>query len=298
MSAISRTGLVLGAPAALAAGSALAAWVAVRRVVTPAPPEERFVTPWEMGIPHEEVSFETEDGLVLRGWWLENPSPLYTVITLAGHNGARHHTLGIASSLWRRGASVLLFDNRGRGESEGSALSLGYFERLDARAAVEYVLRRAPGSPLGLVGYSMGAAVAIMVAADDPRIGAVVADSPFASQRRLLRALISRRVGPLGPPAAALAERLLPYDVGEVEPLREVGRISPRAILLVHGLSDSTTDPEDSRRLYEAAGEPKELWLLEGVGHCNAYFVDRTAYCERVASFLERHLPPRAATRP
>lgn len=298
MSAISRTGLVLGAPAAFAAGSALAAWIAVRRIVTPAPPEERFVTPWEMGIPYEETRFETEDGLLLRGWWLENPHPRYTVITLAGHNGARHHTLGIASTLWRRGANVLLFDNRGRGESEGSALSLGYYERLDARAAVEHALVRAPGLPIGLVGYSMGAAVAIMVAAGDPRIGAVVADSPFASQRRLLRALISRRVGPLGPPAAALAERLLPYDVGEVEPLREVGRISPRAILLIHGLSDPTTDPEDSRRLYEAAGEPKELWLLEGVGHCNAYFADRTAYCGRVASFLERHLLEKGATRP
>jgi fermentation-respiration switch protein FrsA (DUF1100 family) len=43
-------------------------------------------------------------------------------------------------------------------------------------------------------------------------------------------------------------------------------------------------------RLYEAAGEPKELWLLEGAGHCDAYFADREAYCERVAAFFEEHL--------
>jgi fermentation-respiration switch protein FrsA (DUF1100 family) len=60
--------------------------------------------------------------------------------------------------------------------------------------------------------------------------------------------------------------------------------------MFIHGLSDATCDPQDSLKLYEAAGEPKELWLLEGAGHCDAYFVDRAAYCEKVVAFFEKHL--------
>jgi fermentation-respiration switch protein FrsA (DUF1100 family) len=212
------------------------------------------------------------------------------VIALHGHRGARHHCVGTAAALWRRGANVLLFDHRGRGSSEGDFMSLGYFETLDAFAAVGYALTRAPGSPLGLIGYSMGAAVALMAIARDERVRAVVADSPFASEHGLIEALLRKQIGLLHPPVVALTERLLPYDPGKVAPLREVAKIAPRASLFVHGLLDETCDPNDSLRLYEAAGEPKELWLLEEADHCGAYFADREAYCERVGSFFKEHL--------
>ena len=198
--------------------------------------------------------------------------------------------MGIGAALWRRGANILLFDQRRRGSSEGELVSLGHLETLDALAAVGYALSRAPGLPLGLIGYSMGASVAVMAAAREERVGAIVADSPFASERELVRSLLRRQIGPLHGPVVALTERLLPYDPGEVEPLREVAKVAPRASLFVHGLLDETCDPKDSVRLYEAAEEPKELWLLEGAGHCDAYFADREAYCGRVGVFLEAHL--------
>jgi uncharacterized protein len=283
-------GVLLGAPAAGASLAALAAWATARRITAPGPREQKFVTPWELEIPHEEVSFRTEDGLLLRGWWLPAPEPKRTVIALHGHRGARHHCVGIGAALWRRGANVLLFDHRGRGSSEGEFLSLGHFETLDALAAIEYVLSRAPRAPLGLIGYSMGAAVAVMSAARDDRVAAIVADSPFASERGVVRAILRKRASHLCRPIAALTERWLPYDPGEVEPLREVAKIAPRASLFVHGLLDKTCDPGDSLKLHEAAGAPTELWLLERAGHCDAYFADREAYCERVAAFFEEHL--------
>ena len=184
----------------------------------------------------------------------------------------------------------MLFDHRGRGSSEGDFTSLGYFETLDASAAVRYALSRAPAVPLALIGYSMGAAVAVMAAARDERVKAIVSDSPFASERKLVKSLLKKRLDPMHGPVGALTERLLPYDPGEVEPLEEVARIAPRAIMFIHGLRDRTCDPKDSVRLYEAAGEPKELWLLEEAGHCDAYFADREGYCQRVADFFEKHL--------
>lgn len=281
---------MLGAPAVAASSAALASWVTARRITAPGPRDDKFVTPWELGIPYEEVAFATEDGLLLRGWWLPRPRAARTVIALHGHRGAGHHCVGIAGALWRRGANVLLFDHRGRGSSEGKFISLGYYETVDALAAIGYAHSRAPEVPLGLIGYSMGAAVALTSAAHDKRVGAVVADSPFASERELVRSLLRKRIGPLHRPIAGVTELLLNYDPSEVEPLRGVANIAPRATLFVHGLLDETCDPEDSVRLYGAAGDPKELWLLEGAGHCDAYFADRVTYCERVAAFFEEYL--------
>jgi fermentation-respiration switch protein FrsA (DUF1100 family) len=282
--------MALGAPVAGASLAAFTSWVTARRITVPGPREDKFVTPWELGIPYEEIGFRTEDGLLLRGWWLPAPRAKRTVIALHGHRGARHHCVGIGAALWRRGANVLLFDHRGRGSSEGELMSLGYFETLNALAAVGYALFRAPEVPLGVIGYSMGASVAVMIAARDKRVGAVVADSPFASERGLLRALLSKQLGALHLPIAALTERLLPYDPREVEPLREAAKIAPRATLFIHGLLDKTCAPEDAIRLHDAAGDHKELWLLKGAGHCDAYFADREAYCGRVGAFLEEHL--------
>jgi uncharacterized protein len=64
----------------------------------------------------------------------------------------------------------------------------------------------------------MGAAVAVLAAARDERVGAMVADSPFASERGLVRHLIRRQIGPLQGPVVALTERLLPYDPGRLSP--------------------------------------------------------------------------------
>lgn len=286
-----RRRFVFGTLAATTATLAVAASRrAARRFTTPDPVETRFITPWELGIEYEDVSFETEDGLRLSGWWLGREDAKRTVISLAGHNSARHHVLGISSALHRDGASVLLFDNRGRGTSEGERVSLGHYERLDASAAVEYALGREPDLPLGIMGFSMGGAVAIMAAARDERVKAVVADSAFASQARLVTYHLRQYVGVLAPAIFRLAKGALHYDIHEVEPGNDVGKISPRAVMFIHGELDDVTDPQDSVAMYKAAGEPKELWIVEGAGHVDAYFQNRKEYSRRVAAFFEEHL--------
>src|SRR5207253_3221554 len=89
---------------------------------------------------------------------------------------------------------------------------------------------------------------------------------------------------------AILPGHLGGYRVRDVEPLREVGLIAPRPLLLIHGEADSVTDPRDSRVLFDAAGEPKELWVTPGVEHCGTYFIDRAYYCARIATFFRQAL--------
>lgn len=283
--------IVLSMPAGAAALTTLSAWRMARRMVAPDPATEKFVTPWELEIPYEDVEFNASDGLVLRGWWMPRASAQRTVIALGGHHGGKWDMLGIGAAMWRRGMNCLLFDYRGRGTSDPYINTLGLLETDDTLAAVEYALSRAPNLPIGLIGYSMGGAVSVMAAARDERIGAVVADSPFASQHEVIKMYIRNNLRWLpSSPAARLFESFLPYDVRKVEPIRDVSSLSPRAVMFIHGNCDTLTDPRDSEALYEAAGEPKELWLLPDVDHCGAYFADRVAYVERVGAFLERHL--------
>ena len=80
------------------------------------------------------------------------------------------------------------------------------------------------------------------------------------------------------------------YRFHQVEPLRDIGKISPRPILLIQGGKDSIVDPQDVTLLYNAAGKPKELWVLPEADHCGAYFVDRVAYTKKVSDFFDIYL--------
>jgi fermentation-respiration switch protein FrsA (DUF1100 family) len=250
-------------------------------------------TPFETGVAWEDVRIPTQGGALLSGWLLPQEPGAPAILACGGYRGCRSDLLGIASHLWRHGFAVLLFDYRGHGELAGEPVTLGYRELEDARAALAFLRRRLPGSPLGVIGYSMGAAVAIMVAAREPDVRAIVADSPFTSQREIVAWHVRRKLGPLTGLILTLVDRQLQkrygYRFRDVEPLRDVARLAPRPLLLIHGSRDTVIPLEHAQRIYAAAGEPKELWITETV-HCGAYFQDRPGYCARVVAFLEQAL--------
>jgi alpha-beta hydrolase superfamily lysophospholipase len=258
--------------------------------------EEFTFSPWEVQIEHENISFTTEDGVTIRGWWFARPDSRRVIIGCTGHRGVKTDLLGIGSGLWRAGNNVLLFDYRGCGQSDHALQSLAHHELSDARAAVQYAQQRVADARIGMIGYSMGAAVAIQVAAVDPLIRAVVADSPFATMRDVVAHAFQRRRLPTRPTTEltdVLTRLRYGYRFHAVRPLDVVSRIAPRPLLIIHGTADLTTPVEHARWLYEAAGEPKELWLLEDVPHCGAYFIDRRAYVTRVAEFFAGALAER-----
>ena len=97
---------------------------------------------------------------------------------------------------------------------------------------------------------------------------------------------------PFSPVTVRIAEWRTGQRVADVRPVAVVGRISPRPLLLIHGLEDVALPPVNSERLYAAAGEPKELWLVPGTGHSGARGVDRAEYERRVIAFFRRSLGP------
>jgi uncharacterized protein len=147
---------------------------------------------------------------------------------------------------------------------------------------------------IGVIGFSMGASVAILGAARRPDIQAVVADSPFATHEDIVTHAIERVTRLPGRQMARLADTFLNWRAGyrhrDVRPIDKVAAIAPRPLLIIHGSADRTIPVEHAYRVYAAAGAPKDLWIGEGADHCGTYFLDRPAYCARVAAFFERAL--------
>lgn len=252
----------------------LLAYYVARNITKPTPAtvyDSYTMSPYEMGLPFEDVVFDSTGDTPLRGWWLHQADATFTIVACGGYRGRRADLLGISAALWRAGANVLVFDYRGHGELAGTPVTLGYHEVDDLRAAIS-----------------------IMAAAQDERVRAVVADSPFATQRSAVSRAVRRVIHVPDDLLLDVVDLLLGliggYHFNDVEPLRDVGLLAPRPLLLIHGAADTVTDPHDSELLYEAAGEPKELWLLPGVPHCGAHFADRQGYCQRVASFFQDSL--------
>lgn len=254
-------------------------------------------SPFEVQVDFEPVSFRADDGVTLRGWWFTRPESDRVAICYTGHRGTKSDLLGIGSGLWRAGMNVLLFDFRGLGESDLAPLSVGHNEQVDARAAVRFARGRLPGARIGLVGYSMGAALAILTAATDPTVRAVVADSSYASLRDVVAHGYRRRRAPTQ--LLALADLMnnwrYGYSFGALRPVAVIDKVAPRPLLIIHGEDDAVTPVEQAQQLYAASAEPKELWIVPGAPHAGAYFADRQGYVERVAAFLERGLTDEAS---
>ena len=252
-------------------------------------------TPFELNLPAEEVTFPSlHVEHSVSGWYIAQSEATTTILVCPGYRGRRSDVLGMSGQLWKAGYNVLAFEYYGHGTVVGEPVTLGYREMNDFLGAVAYAKQRAPQTRLGAVGYSMGASIAIMATARTPEIEALVADSGFATHRSAIEYSVRRTIHLPFAPFDWLTDFLLwlraGYHFNQVEPLRDIGRIAPRPVLIIHGLKDSLVNPEDAKLLYAAANEPKELWLDANADHCGIYFEDRQKYIERVIGFLDRNL--------
>ena len=287
--------LLGGAVAGLAAWAgacAFAYWRTFGRLPR-LPRDNRQLTPEDFEIPYETLEVRTADGVRLLTWMLPGARDAVVVVS-GGHRGRISDVVGILAALWRAGFSVVAYGWRGTPGSDRATHTLGAHERRDLAAVLDAVQRRFGRAPIGLLGYSMGGAVSIGIAADDPRVLAVCADSAFADPVGLLMERTQHRlVLPAGwviSPALALLAQRTGARLGDFRPVDAVGRIAPRPLLLIHGGADASVPLQHARRLRAAAGEPTELWVPPGVGHVGAYFADRQAYVARVTGFFERSL--------
>lgn len=226
-----------------------------------------------------EVTLETEDGLALGAWFVpagpatgsspERASP--AVLVANGNAGDRSLRAPLAEALAREGLSVLLFDYRGYGANPGSPSEDGLLA--DARAAADHLAGRDDVDADRIIYYaeSLGTGVVTALAAERPP-AALVLRSPFPSLGE-----VGSLHYPFLPVDALLRDR---YPVAE-----QIGRID-RPLLVIAGEQDRLVPPELSRRLYEAAGEPKQMVVIPGAGHNDPALLDGGPTITAITDFL------------
>jgi fermentation-respiration switch protein FrsA (DUF1100 family) len=268
-------------------------------------------SPEEFGLPFTEVLFSSQDGLTLHGWFIPGRDVTSfsledndwtagskgTVILGHGRFGSKDPDLKYAPWFREAGYNSFLFDFRGHGRSEGNYTSFGFHERKDLLGAVDFLAGKGICS-VGVMGFSLGGAVGITTAAVCEDIQAVIADGTFVALRETLargareRGIPSWVVRCLGPFILWLAGRRVGGDLEETDPIRWVGNIAPRALFLIHGECDRYVSTDDIHRLYDKAGEPKELWIVPDAEHRRADELFPDEYRRRVLTFFDRYLAP------
>ena len=243
-------------------------------------------------LPLQAVSFTTADGLRLRGWVASRPDAPAVAVCVHGWSANHTEMEWQAKRLYDAGFAVLLYDQRACGDSEGSTTSVGVLETLDLRAALHFA-RTHPGlqgMPIVVLANSMGAAVALTVAAEDTSIRAVFSDAAFTSLESGVawgfRAATRVPAGPFQKIVVWLSQLICGARMSDLDVVGAVGRIAPRPVCFAHGLEDRHVSPDDARSLWAEAGQPKELWLVAGAGHVVGAHVDPEEYAARVARFF------------
>jgi pimeloyl-ACP methyl ester carboxylesterase len=225
-----------------------------------------------------------------------------TLICCHGINDNRGQWLAQAARLHReRGYGAVLFDFAGHGQSEGREVTYGVRETGDVAAVLAYLRSRGDVDMrcIGIMGYSLGAITAVLAAAEEPDLHAVVIESGFADLERDIGVLFRRFTGLPAFPFANLvvfwAERIgNGARLGAIRPARVIERIAPRAVFIISDLEDAIADePRDGETLYAHAGEPKRLWQVPGAAHVQAFTALPDEWIARVGAFLDEYLAPR-----
>jgi len=252
--------------------------------------------PADLGLAHEDVALKTPEGIALSCWLIRAPGePRGTVIYLHGVSECKIVGLPMAKHLHDLGYNVFLYDSRRHGDSGGTYCTYGFYEKHDARAVISHLAGRSDlrTGRIGLFGTSMGAAVAIQVAAIDDRVVALVAESGFATLRTIFddyqKRMIKLPWHYLRNIVIKRSEHMAHFKANAVSPLETVAQVHV-PIFILHGTADTLIDAHYSSMVYARANEPRELWLIEGARHNDMEEVGGEEYRRRVLGFFEHHL--------
>lgn len=251
--------------------------------------------PSDFSLEFEEISFVTEDGITLRGYWIPSPGSTRAVIMLHGFAGSLDPDLHYTLHLHNAGFNLLLFDFRAHGRSGGRVTSLGALETRDVRAAVNFT--RAKGCDrIGLLGFSMGGRAAVMAAPSTPGVKAILVDG---TPPRLVTAVTQNlclRGVPL--PISWLTARLMLLGASVLtgcnlfthDPLFAARNITGIPVLFFHGEKDRYATISLVREMVECAGPHARLWLVPEAKHRDIEDTRPVEYLQKLITFFTENL--------
>jgi pimeloyl-ACP methyl ester carboxylesterase len=269
---------------------------------------------------YEDVQFSPPDQkIVLRGWWLPADNPRGAIVIVHGGGANKSAPWSkfseLGADLQARRFHVLLFDMRNHGDSDSSAdgiPSFGPREADDVIGAVDFIGRRAPGLPVGVIGFSMGGNVVIYAASRDSRIRAVVTTETYAEAASVLPTAIAAGGGIpewLVRPILWFAEHLHGVPISQARAIGVAGALQPGELLVIHNEADPIVPVGHAWFLMAAAPEA-DLWITAAPApdyagdvappwgtHTKSYVLYPAEYVDRVVAHFEKRFaaaPPPA----
>ena len=247
-----------------------------------------------------DIVFPSESGSVIHGWFVEGEGERGCMLLLPGIRANRLSMVERARFLRRLGYGVMLIDFQATGESPGRRITFGSLESRDVAAAVARLRELCPNQPVGVIGSSLGGAAALLtrkpIDAD-----ALVLEAVYPTIRHATSNRLRQRLGFLAEPMAGVL--LMPLRLGlgvapnDLQPIDRIGEVQyPKFI--ISGAADRHTTADDTRALFEAAQEPKSIWLVPELQHVDIHRARRVEYERRVSDFIASAFETRRARDP
>jgi len=245
-------------------------------------------TPESFNLKYENVSFESSDGLKLKGWFLPSNKSKNTIIVMHGYPTNKADVLPFSMFLLKK-FNVFLFDFRSFGESEGSYTTVGFKEVNDLDGAVKYLKTRKDVKNIGALGFSLGGSVAIMNKNND--VKAIVAESAYSNLNNMIESMYGNFYFlkyPFVQLTRIYTKIFFGIDTKDISPKDSIKDIN-KPVLIIHGEKDSQI-PVNEAYILNNANKKTELWIVENADHGETYGLNKEEYEKRVLEFFEKNL--------
>ena len=239
-----------------------------------------------------DVSF---DGI--KGWFVPARDRAPCVLLMHGVRADRSSMIQRARLLRDAGYTSLLIDLQAHGESVGSHITFGYLESDNARAAVQLLREKFHCRRVAAIGQSLGGAAALL-GGQPLQVDALVIESVYPTIREAIADRLRIRLGRPGtlltPILLLQLEPRLGIGEADLQPIRRIADFH-HPVLIMSGEKDQHTTLDETLRLYAAANEPKQLWVVPDAAHVDLQRFAPAAYSRQVLAFLNTHMPPTVA---
>jgi fermentation-respiration switch protein FrsA (DUF1100 family) len=236
----------------------------------------------------EAVTFESDSGATIHGWWCPTQNAKGAVLLLPGIRANRLSMVARARFLHRAGYSVLLIDFQATGESKGSHITFGWKESRDVLAAVSFIRDIDPTARVAIIGSSLGGAAALL-ATLPLRVDALILEEVYPSIEIATRNRMENYLGFFGRTLTPLLLSQLQWRLGvstsQLRPVDHVGNVDC-PVFIMNGEKDRNTRPTDTHILVERARNPIKVWFVPNAGHVDLHRAARSEYEMRVLAFL------------
>lgn len=249
------------------------------------------IAPDKVNLKYKNISFKTSDDILIKGWFIHSKTKTNkTIIICHGYPFDKNNIFGATYFLAEK-FNLLYFDFRYFGESQGKYTTVGYREKEDLLAAVQFLKKRNI-TKTGALGFSLGAATIIMANSED--IKAIAADSSYATLDKMIERTYFIFPGFTKNPFVFLTELyskiFLGIDSKDIAPVKDISNIKV-PVLLIHGEKDSQIPVENSKILYGASNKNKtEFWIVPEADHGYAHYLYPEEYEQKLFDFFERNL--------